>query len=270
MFMGTLVLPSNTFVSFLPLGEVEGVLNDFKPNVVVHAAAERRPDVVSKQPESAKALNITATASLAELCKEKGIFLLYISTDYVFDGKSPPYKPEAPTNPLNTYGESKRDGELETLKYSEHAVLRVPILYGEVEYLGESAVTTLFSAVKDSTKETSVSDYQRRYPTHVADVAYVCSQLAKRHVEAVPGSPAAGIWHWSASECYTKYAMACTMAELFGLPTSHLIPVREPEVGATTRPYDTQLDPTATVRAIGHTPSVPFREGIQQSLQPYR
>ncbi len=247
---------------------MEGVLNDFKPTVVVHAAAERRPDVVNKQLEATRALNVTATATLAELCDRKGIFLLYISTDYVFDGKSPPYKPGDPTNPINVYGESKRDAELETLKYGGNAVLRVPILYGEVEYLGESAVTTLFSAVLDPSKPTKHSDYQRRYPTHVADVAHVCSQLAKRHAAAGTGR-AAGIWHWSAKECYTKYTMACTMAEVFGLPSSHLIPVREPEVGGTPRPYDTQLDVTATEDAF-EVPSIPFREGIQKVLQTYR
>ena len=245
-------------------GEVERMLDSFKPSVVVHAAAERRPDVVKKQPDAAKALNVAATRTFAELCDKKGIFMLYISSDYVFDGKTPPYKPGDKVNPLNTYGETKRDGELEVLKYEGNAVLRIPVLYGEVEQLGESAVTTLFTAVMDTSKSSKHSDYERRYPTHVTDVAQVCVQLAEKHVKS---GDACGIWHWSGKECHTKYTMACIMAEVFGLPKDHLSPVREPTGGAP-RPYDAHLDRTAT-ESVLQIRETPFREGIHQVLQPY-
>lgn len=244
--------------------QVEKILEDFRPTVVVHLAAERRPDVVEKRLEATKALNVSATDTLADLCDKRGIFLLYISTDYVFDGKNAPYKPGDVTNPLNAYGQSKRDGEKAVLKYSMNAVLRVPVLYGEVETLGESAVTTLFSDVLDSSKPRKLSDYERRYPTHVVDVANICVRLAEKYL--ISGS-IGGIWHWSGQECFTKYTMACTMAEVFGLPSGHLIPVREPSGGAV-RPYDTHLDCTATETALDTQQTI-FKEGICQVLQPF-
>ena len=91
--------------------EVTRVVNSFRPSVLVHAAAERRPDVVEKQPEATRSLNVTASKHLADLCSELKCFLIYISTDYVFDGSSPPYQPSDTPNPINAYGRSKLDGE---------------------------------------------------------------------------------------------------------------------------------------------------------------
>ena len=239
--------------------EVEGVVEDFKPHIVVHSAAERRPDVVSKKEEQAKALNVGATEILTQICQQRSIFLLYISTDYVFDGLQPPYSPQAPTNPLNAYGVSKRDGELAVQNYQRSAVLRVPVLYGAVETLAESAVTTLLSSVLDSSKEARMSHYEQRYPTHIQDVAQVCEGICSRQ--------AAGVWHCSGGERLTKYSMACIMAEVFGLPSTHLLAVTEPS-GGTPRPYDSQLDCSST-QSVVPTAQTPFRAGIRQVLEPF-
>ncbi len=244
--------------------EVEAVLERFKPQVVIHAAAERRPDVVANQAEAAVALNVTATQSLVKLCSMRNIYLLYISTDYVFDGKDPPYSPSAATNPLNAYGTTKRDGENVVLQNPKFGVLRVPVLYGPVEYLGESAVTTLFSSVMDSKKSVKMSDYEQRYPTHVINCAQVCVGLAKEHVRS---NSASGIWHFSGEEVFTKYAMSLAMADLFGLGSDHLAPVKEASAGAT-RPYDCHLDSSATTKIVPIT-YIPFSEGIKKVLEPF-
>ena len=66
------------------------------------------------------------------------------------------YTPDSPTNPPNTYGQSKKDGETVVLKHAGTVVLRVPILYGQVEQLGESSVTAVFSLVLNSDRESKV------------------------------------------------------------------------------------------------------------------
>lgn len=240
--------------------QVEGVLEEFRPSVVIHSAAERRPDVVEKQQDKTKALNVTATQTLADLCAQRNIYLLYISTDYVFDGKNPPYAPDATTNPLNAYGISKRDGECVILQHSKFGVLRVPILYGPVEYLGESAVTTLFSGVKDSTKPVKMCDYQQRYPTHVTNCGQVCVGLAELR--------APGIWHFSGKETFTKHKMALVMAEIFGLSKEHLVPVNEPSPGPL-RPYDCKLESSATEKALPNISYISYRDGIKAALESF-
>jgi S-adenosylmethionine synthetase len=74
--------------------------------------------------------------------------LIYISTDYVFDGTAPPYEIDDKPNPLQFYGETKLGGE-EAIKsvYPEAVILRVPILYGKTEYNGESAINILIDVV---------------------------------------------------------------------------------------------------------------------------
>lgn len=122
---------------------VRDVVNEFRPDVIVHAAAERRPDVVDNNIDLATKLNVDVSQNLALVAKASNSFLLYISTDYVFDGNDPPYKPEDQPNPLNTYGHLKWAGEKAVLNaYPQRSgILRLPILYGEVEHLEESAVT---------------------------------------------------------------------------------------------------------------------------------
>jgi dTDP-4-dehydrorhamnose reductase len=81
------------------------------PRVVINCVAERRPDVVEREPGRAQELNVRLVEILAEESARLGFYLVHISTDYVFDGTSPPYKPEDPPNPLNMYGEHKLAGE---------------------------------------------------------------------------------------------------------------------------------------------------------------
>ncbi len=185
--------------------QVKKVFHDYRPNVVVHSAAERRPDKMSDDLEGARMLNVSSTETVTKLCKEYDSFLLYISTDYVFDGSLPPYKPSDKTNPLNDYGLSKRDGEIVVQEYTNSAILRVPILYGNVETVDESAVTTIYNAVKSGKAATKLSDYEIRFPTHTVDVARIIVQICLRSLNNHP--ICRGVWHYSAPESYTKYGM---------------------------------------------------------------
>lgn len=125
-------------------------------------------------------LNVQVPGRLADLANDHGSLLIYISTDYVFDGKNPPYDVRDRVHPLNTYGtwnlhftlclnfmaetrdsastnqtnaslgQSKYDGEVEVKNTNSAAIiLRVPILYGITEYNGESAVNALIDSVKN-------------------------------------------------------------------------------------------------------------------------
>lgn len=131
--------------------ETRRVVNEFQPNIIIHAAAERRPDKVEQDKDAARRLNVESTGLLAEIVSEMNRdnpakhFMLYISTDYVFDGKSAPYQPTDATNPLNEYGRHKLEGERMIIHHCPDAgILRVPVLYGETKNLKESAVTGNF------------------------------------------------------------------------------------------------------------------------------
>ncbi|KAK3724925.1 hypothetical protein QZH41_005693 [Actinostola sp. cb2023] len=137
-------------VNLLDFEETRRIVEEFKPHLLVHSAAERRPDIVEKNPDATQNLNVGTTEFLAKLVEDfnKGLkspshFMLYISTDYVFDGTSAvPYKPDDPPHPINKYGQSKLEGEQAVERYHPNGlILRVPVLYGDVEHLGESSVS---------------------------------------------------------------------------------------------------------------------------------
>uniref|UniRef100_A0A8Q3WK74 Methionine adenosyltransferase 2 subunit beta n=1 Tax=Homo sapiens TaxID=9606 RepID=A0A8Q3WK74_HUMAN len=179
-------------VNLLDSNAVHHIIHDFQPHVIVHCAAERRPDVVENQPDAASQLNVDASGNLAKEAAAVGAFLIYISSDYVFDGTNPPYREEDIPAPLNLYGKTKLDGEKAVLENNlGAAVLRIPILYGEVEKLEESAVTVMFDKVQFSNKSANMDHWQQRFPTHVKDVATVCRQLAEKRM-LITDSPVLG------------------------------------------------------------------------------
>lgn len=118
---------------------LEAYLRQQAPDAIVHTAAERRPDVVERSPEASHVLNVDVPSRIAAWCKaqaEPGPLLINISTDYVFDGVSPPYSVDDPPNPLNAYGKSKWEGEKgvrDDGRPGRTTNLRVPVLYVEAE-----------------------------------------------------------------------------------------------------------------------------------------
>ncbi|WP_282073111.1 SDR family oxidoreductase, partial [Janibacter hoylei] len=90
---------------------VKAYFQEIKPEIVIHCAAERWPDRCADDPDTAWKLNVGSTEFLAKYCSEIGAQLVYISTDYVFDGSAPPYTTDDTPNPVNFYGRSKLAGE---------------------------------------------------------------------------------------------------------------------------------------------------------------
>ncbi|MDF7801673.1 SDR family oxidoreductase [Pontiellaceae bacterium B1224] len=217
---------------------VKKTIESIRPELILHTAAERKPDQCENQQEQTQALNVDATRVLAEAAAGTEAKLVYISTDYVFDGTNPPYTVDAACNPLNFYGQTKRAGEEAVLQASEqHVVLRVPILYGDVETLEESPVTTLLNELLDPTPH-AVDDWAVRYPTYVGDVA----QTLRNWAEKLLNNPqSCGIYHLSGAEALTKYDMACIIGDVLHIDHSHLSPDPEPPAGAP-RPKNSELD----------------------------
>ncbi|KAI8140380.1 RmlD-like substrate binding domain-containing protein [Fennellomyces sp. T-0311] len=240
---------------------VEAFIKEQKPNVVVHCAAERRPDVAEKDHEGTLKLNVQVPRTLATLCKAENAMLVYISTDYVFDGTSPPYQVDDKPNPLNFYGKSKLGGEEAVREVDPQAViLRVPVLYGETEYNGESAVNILLDALKDQSNTTDMDNVGLRYPTNVKDIARVINDMAVKRVEQ-GDSKISGTFHFSGEELYTKYTMCEVFAKILNVPIGHLRPQNEiSSSAATSRPKDAHLS-NARLTEVGiDTTQVPFEQ----------
>ncbi|BBN80081.1 NAD(P)-dependent oxidoreductase [Pseudoalteromonas sp. A25] len=245
----------------LDLGNQNAVI-DFlelhQPDALIHAAAERKPDVCENAPEQTIALNVAASEFLAKQCALRDIALIFISTDYVFDGKAPPYLESAQTNPLNLYGQSKQQAEQAVLAHSSrHSVVRVPVLYGDVSELAESAVSVIATQIS-ATETTKHDNWAVRYPTHVEDIAFTLRDLLKCPENL------GGIFHISDNQAMSKYDMACIMADILGYPKSLLEPFDEPSQSAA-RPHDCALaDSRLKPQGIAHGRD--FKQAIQSVL----
>jgi dTDP-4-dehydrorhamnose reductase len=252
-------------VDLTDLEALSAFLAALRPDIIIHSAAERRPDVSARDPQGTRRLNVDATAAIAAWAAANSAFLLYISTDYVFDGAHPPYREHDATNPLNDYGRSKLDGEKAVIAgCPEHAVLRVPILYGDVESLEESAVTALAAELLRAQPEQALAfeNWAVRHPTLTDDVAGVLRQMLLRS-ESAPALR--GIFHWSADEAMTKYGMACVMADCLGFDRGRIVPDSRPPQGAP-RPQNSRLD-TSLLRSLGIGRQTPFQEAIPGILR---
>ncbi|TIA92472.1 hypothetical protein E3P81_01448 [Wallemia ichthyophaga] len=222
--------------------ELKGVVEHHSPDVIIHAAAERRPDVAANDPAATEHLNVAVSANVAGLARSVKAALIYISTDYVFDGTKPPYEVTDTPNPLNLYGKTKLAGEKAVHENNQRSiVVRVPVLYGKVENNKESAVTVLIDGVKDSLNAPKKFEHlSKRFPTHVENVAQALNALSKWVASADNITP---IIHYTSTEGYTKYEMACIFADILGIPRNGLIAdTQEPQgAAAVSRPKDCQL-----------------------------
>ena len=243
---------------------VKEYLDAQQPRIILHCAAERRPDQSEGAPEETMRLNVEATGRLAKWAAANGAWLVFVSTDYVFDGLTPPYQADAPTNPLNLYGRSKRDGELAVwAETSDAGVLRVPVLYGDVENLGESVVTNLAGQIKEAKGQPlTLEDWATRYPTCADDVATVLRQMVERRLT---NPDFRGTFHWSGAEPFTKFGMGRVIARILDANPDTLVPDQNPPSGAP-RPRDCHLDCSELERLdIGQrTPFVPALTKILQ------
>jgi S-adenosylmethionine synthetase len=249
-------------LDILDQGEIERVLDEVNPSVVIHCAANRFPDSCTANPEAAKQLNVEASRALAHATTTRGIFLIYISTDYVFSGKrgESPYQPDSVPNPPNMYGQTKLDGEKTVLEAAEKnaarnkvVVLRVPVLYGSCDEPKESAVNVLMSQlwaaqkVEDGEPRIQVDDYALRFPTNTQDVGRVCRDVSKLYLDASNERDLPGILQFSSEDQMTKWQICQTFADIMGLPLDGMEPFKpdeEPKDGVV-RPYDCHLDTSA-------------------------
>jgi S-adenosylmethionine synthetase len=238
------------------------LVGSLKPQVIVHCAAERRLENVQRDPVASRRLNVDVPRLLAQLCKQHFCWLLLISTDYVFDGKNPPYSTSAPTHPLNEYGVQKRDAELAATEADwGTGVLRVPLLYGAVQSLDESNVSSMVENLLCKTP-IAYDNVQVRFPTLVDDVAFVARRLSEQKMDHCGLS---GIWHWSGNEAMTKYGIAVRLGTILGLDHSHVTPVNVEDAGSLQRPHNAQLD-VSTLTLMGISQITPFEQGVRNSF----
>lgn len=195
---------------------VESEIERLQPTVVINCAAISDVDRCEREPELARRVNGDGPAHLALACRNAGIRLIHISTDYVFDGeKGADYVENDPPNPVNEYGHSKLLGELAVLETLVDAVaLRVSHLFGPGR---PTFVDKIAAAARRGQERIPVVDGWVTKPTHVGEVV--------RGVERLLSSDATGVWHLACGPATSRFAMARSILELLGEDPSRVVPV---------------------------------------------
>lgn len=144
------------------------VISDVNPDYVIHCAAYTNVDNAEEYLKTAELINVKGTENIAKACSANDAVMVYISTDYVFDGTaSTPYEPDSKTNPISNYGLTKCKGEEAVRKYCEkHYITRTSWLYG---HHGKNFVETMISLADKS--ELKVVDDQVGCPTWTVDLS---------------------------------------------------------------------------------------------------
>ncbi|WP_440060012.1 dTDP-4-dehydrorhamnose reductase [Thermogladius sp. 4427co] len=249
----------------LDLGEYDkvlAVLKELKPDIVLHTAAYTDVDGCEVNRDVAYRVNYLATRALASAVLEAGGFLVYISTDYIFDGERGMYKEEDIPYPINFYGFTKLLGEVAVqsiLGVERALIIRISGLYG---YSPTGKKNFGLQALEKLVRGEGVYAFYDQYlsPTY----AY---HLAQRIVEALDKG-VHGVIHL-AGERMSRYEYATMLAEAVGADKSLVIPIsiREARLAAK-RPRDSSLN-TLKAREIGLSlPSV--RESIEHFVRSYR
>lgn len=237
-------------------GALYNLFQQEQPDAVIHTAAMTHVDECELNPEECYLQNVSVVESIVRACESFDVFLVHLSTDFIFDGESGPYDEEAKPNPLSHYGKSKLDAEKVILESSVRAAMaRTVLVYGHVPGMSRSNIILwVKKSLEESTEIKLITD-QWRMPTLAEDLAMGCWLMAKKKAE--------GVFNISGPDLLNPYEMALEVAEVFGLDKSFIKPVdgsvfTQPAA----RPPRTELILDKARNVLGYNPRT-FREGVE-------
>lgn len=237
-------------------GQVNEVINKYKPDAVIHTAAMTNVDQCEKEQEDCKKLNIEAVEYLVTACERIDTHFIHLSTDFIFDGEDGPYKEEGLPNPISFYGQSKLAAE-EIVKAAkcDWAILRTVLVYGITHGMSRSNIILWVKENLENGKPLKIVDDQWRTPTLVEDLAMGCYLTAEKR--------AIGVFNISGEEMLTPYEMAKKTADYFKLDFSLVTKVDASTFSQPAkRPPKTGFILDKAKEVLGYQPHS-FEEGIQ-------
>lgn len=241
--------------------QVRQVMDDVRPDAVIHCAAWTAVDLAEdadKQPK-VRAINVDGTAHLAQACREMDCKMMYISTDYVFNGQGQtPWQPDCKDyQPLNFYGETKLGGELAvSSRLEKYFIVRIAWVFG---LNGKNFIKTMLQLGKTHDKLRVVCD-QIGTPTYTLDLARLLVDMIE--------SDKYGYYHATNEGGYISwYEFACEIFRQAGLPVQ-VDAVTTAEYGASkaARPFNSRLD-KSKLAENGFTPLPDWKDALSRYLK---
>ena len=264
--IGTDILPESAFNSYIQLDitdekAVRETITKLKPDAVVHCAAWTAVDAAEDEENKPKvyAINVLGTKHIAESCKEIDCKMVYISTDYVFDGQgTEPWKPDCKDyKPLNYYGQTKLEGELAVSgTLDKYFIVRIAWVFG---LNGKNFIKTMINVAQTHDEVRVVND-QIGTPTYTFDLARLLADMGETEKY--------GYYHATNEGGYISwYDFCCEFYRQYGLKTE-VTPVTTTEYGLSKakRPYNSRLD-KSKLREAGFTPLPMWQDAVKRYLE---
>lgn len=213
---------------------VEKVITDAGVEAVIHCAAYTAVDAAEENRDVCMRVNAEGTENIAKVCKNLDMKMIYISTDYVFDGEgNRPWEPDDERHPLNVYGESKYQGELAVEKYLEkYYIVRIAWVFG---VNGKNFIKTMLNLAKNHTEINVVND-QIGSPTYTFDLARLLVDMVETDKYGHYHATNEGLctWYEFAKEIFAQTGKKITVYPV----TSDEFPAKAK------RPHNSRMDKT--------------------------
>lgn len=200
---------------------VETVIGGAAPDAVIHCAAYTAVDAAEDNAEACTKVNVAGTRNIAQVCKQLDIKMLYISTDYVFDGTGErPWEPEDERNPQSVYGRTKYEGEVAVQEIlDKYFIVRIAWVFG---INGKNFVRTMLKLAETRASLTVVND-QFGSPTYTYDLSKLLVDMIQTEKYGMYHATNEGICSW--------YEFACAIFKEAGI-AMEVRPVSSEEYGA--------------------------------------
>jgi dTDP-4-dehydrorhamnose reductase len=219
-----------------------------KPDVVVHSAALSDVDKCEQEKDLAWKINVESTSNIAQLCHEHNCFLVYVSTDYVFNGEKGNYKETEQTAPINNYGLTKLKGEQEIKKSkAEYCIARTSVIYGSNPAAGKVNFALWLIEKLRKKEETKIVTDQWNSPTLNTHLAEMILEIVEKRIT--------GTFHLAGATRVSRYEFAQKIAETFDLDENLLHPTSSEKMSwIAKRPRDTSLDVEKAKQTLNNKP----------------
>ncbi|RAP51402.1 MAG: dTDP-4-dehydrorhamnose reductase [Methanosphaera sp. rholeuAM270] len=212
------------------------------PDVIIHCAAMTNVDLCEDEKEMAYRVNGDGTGFLARSAEEVGAKIIYVSTDFVFDGLRGYYGEDDSVNPLGIYAKSKYDGEVQLRSNSSNwAIARVSVLYGWHERL--NFTTWVIDQLRSKNEINIVTD-QVNSPTLADNAGEAIFEIARRDKN--------GVFHTAGNDAINRFDFCMKIADSFDLDGSLINPISSSEfVQKAPRPRDSSLNVNKVEKELG-------------------
>lgn len=238
-------------------GACERVISAAEADAVIHLAAYTAVDAAEDNAKLCRRINGGGTRNVALACKHAGIPMMYISTDYVFDGQGTrPWEPDDKRDPLNVYGQTKYEGELAVEELVEHYfIVRIAWVFGVA---GNNFIKTMLRLGRER-GAVSVVDDQIGSPTYTYDLARLLVDMIQ--------TDRYGRYHATNEGLCSWYEFAKEIFRQAGMPEVAVTPVSSEAYPAkATRPKNSRMNRQKLVDQ-GFEPLPPWQDALRRFLQ---